>query len=61
MVKKVMTTNLDFSKASGPGITPVVVPKTYEPEFSYILPDFVNIEVVLFSRLLECLISDLCI
>ena len=61
MVKKVMTTNLDSSKASGPSITPVVVLKTYEPEFSYILPDFVNIEVVLFSRLLECLISDLCI
>ena len=39
MVKKVMTTNLDSSKACGPGITPVVVPKTYEPEFSYLLPD----------------------
>ena len=36
MVKKVIT-NLDSSKASGPGSIPVVVLKNCEPELSYIL------------------------
>ena len=36
MVKKVIT-NLDSSKASGPGCIPVVVLKNCEPELSYIL------------------------
>ena len=41
MVKKVIT-NLDSSKASGPGCIPVVVLKNYEPELSYILAELFN-------------------
>ena len=41
MVKKVIT-NLDSSKASGPGYIPVVVPKNCEPELSYILAELFN-------------------
>ena len=41
MVKKVVT-NLDSSKASGPDCIPVVVPKNYEPELSYILAELFN-------------------
>ena len=42
MVKKVIT-NLDSSKASGPGCIPVVVLKNCDPDLSYILAEFFNI------------------
>ena len=42
MVKKVIT-NLDSSKASGPDCVPVVVLKSYEPEFSYVLAELFNV------------------
>ena len=38
MVKKFLTA-LDLSKASSPGWIPVVILKTSEPEFSYVLAD----------------------
>ena len=61
MVKKVIT-NLDSSKASGPDCIPVVVLKNCEPELSYILAELFNMCLkVLFSRLLESLISGPCI
>ena len=41
MVKKVIT-NLDSSKASGPGCIPVVVLKNCEPELSYIIAKLFN-------------------
>ena len=41
IVKKVIT-NLDSSKASGPGCISVVVLKNYEPELSYILAELFN-------------------
>ena len=41
MVKKVIT-NLDSSKASGPGCILVVVLKNYGPELSYILVELFN-------------------
>ena len=53
--------NLDLSKGSGPDCIPVVVLKNCEPELSYILTELFNVsEGVLFSRLLEALISSLC-
>ena len=36
---KVIITNLDSSKASGPGCTPVVILKNCDPELSYILAE----------------------
>ena len=61
MVKKVIT-NLDSSKASGPECIPVVVLKNCEPELSCILAGLFNVsQGVLFSKLLESLISGLCI
>ena len=42
MVKTVMT-NPDLSKASGPDCIPVVILKTCELEFSYILSELFNI------------------
>ena len=42
MVKKVIT-NLDSSKASGPGCIPLVIPKNCGPEYSYILAELFNI------------------
>ena len=42
MFKKVIT-NIDSSKASGPGCIPVVVLKNCEPELSYILAELFNI------------------
>ena len=60
MVKKVIT-NLDLSETFGPDYIPVVVLKNCEPELSYILTELFNVsEGVLFSRLLEALISSLC-
>ena len=54
--------NFDSSKASGPECIPVVVLKNCEPELSYMLPELFNMsERVLFSRLLEGLISGPCI
>ena len=44
MVKKVIT-NLDSSKASGPGCIPVIVLKNCEPELSYILAELFNIRM----------------
>ena len=41
MVKMVIT-NLDLSKASGPDCIPVVVLKNCEPELSYILGELFN-------------------
>ena len=41
IVRKVVM-NLDLSKASGPDCRPVVVLKTCEPEFSYILAELFN-------------------
>ena len=41
MVQKVIT-NLDLSKASGPGCIPVVFLKNCEPELSYILAELFN-------------------
>ena len=41
MVKKVIT-NLDSSKACGPGCIPVAVLKSCEPELSYILAKLFN-------------------
>ena len=41
MVKKVIT-NLDLSKASGPGCIPMVVLKNCEPELSYVLAELFN-------------------
>ena len=41
MVKNIIT-NLDSSKASGPNCYPVVVLKTFEPEFSYKLAEVFN-------------------
>ena len=41
MIKKVIT-NVDSSKASGPGCIPVVVLKNCEPELSYILAELFN-------------------
>ena len=41
MVEKVIT-DLDLSKASGPGCVPVVVLKNCEPELSYILAELFN-------------------
>ena len=41
MVEKVIM-DLDLSKASGPDCNPVVVVKTSEPEFSYILAELFN-------------------
>ena len=41
LVKKIIT-NLDLSKASGPGCILVVVLKKCEPEFSYILAKLFN-------------------
>ena len=60
MVKKVVT-NLESSKASGPDCIPVLVLKNREPELS-VLAELLNMsERVLFSRLLEGLISGPCI
>ena len=42
MVRKVIM-NLDSSKASRPDCIPVVVPKNWEPELSYILAKLFNI------------------
>ena len=41
LVKKVKT-NLELSKASGPDCIPVIVLKSCEPGFSYILADLFN-------------------
>ena len=41
LIKKVIT-NLDSSKTSGPDCIPVVVLKKYEPGFSYILAEGLN-------------------
>ena len=61
MAKKI-TANLDSSKVSGPDCTPGVVLKNYEPEPSYILVELFNTSLrVLFSRLLEGLITLHCI
>ena len=62
MVQKVIT-KLDSSKMSGLDCIPVVVLKNYEPELSQILPELFNmcLKKVLFSRLLEGLISSPCI
>ena len=57
MVKKVIM-NLDSSKASGLDCVPVVVLKDCNPELSKILAELFNMsEAVLFSRLLEGLMS----
>ena len=61
MVKKIIT-NLDSSKTSGPDCIPVKFLKNCEPELSYILAELFNVsERVLFSRLLEGLVSGPCI
>ena len=61
MVKKVIM-SLDLSKASGPNCIPVVVLKKCESELFYILAELFNkSEGILFSRLLEGLISGPCI
>ena len=61
LVKKVKT-NLELSKASGPDCIPVIVLKSCEPGFSYILADLFNMCLDdFFSRLLEGLICGPCI
>ena len=60
---KMVTTNLDLSKVSGPDCIPVVVLKNCEPERSYILAELFDmyLEGVFFSRLLEGLVGGPCI
>ena len=60
LVKKVITI-LDSSKASGPDCIPVVVLLNSKAELSYIVAELYVSERVLFSRLLEGLISGPCI
>ena len=61
MVKKVIT-KLDSSKACSPDCIPVVILKNCEPDCSNILAELFNMSKrVLFSRLLESLISGPCI
>ena len=60
---KMVITNLDLSKASGPDCLPLVALKNSEPELSYILAELFNkcLKESCFSRLLEGLIGGPCI
>ena len=58
MVKMVVS-NLDSSKASGPDCIPVVVPNNYKSELSYILAELFNqcLKESFFFRFLEGFVS----
>ena len=58
MVKKVIT-NLDSSKASGPGCIPVLVLKNCKPELSYILVELFPLPNNLYKNYTKC-IQKLC-
>ena len=56
MTKK---TNLYSSKASAPDCIPVVVLKNYEPELSYMLPEFFSMCLKESCRVCSLVVSDL--
>ena len=57
--KRTKNTNLYSSKASAPDCIPVVVLKNYEPELSYMLPEFFSMCLKESCRVCSLVVSDL--